>query len=172
MKSKLCLLLVMFLIWCLFNWCTIWVLEKVMHVHDGGLYSPVYYFIAVLFSAFNAFWQEDFKFYLVSILVAELCWLIILWIQGNENGVGYDPITFFNNSFFVLVGYLTKVGAYWAGYCAGWLGLANGLALLVCEMIMLGLSFILILPIRKLSIWLTDKWMGEDEAWSPFTMGD
>src|SRR5579872_6375180 len=87
---------------------------------------PVYLVTAFVFSGYAVIFQDDFKFALLLILVAELCWLIILWIQGNENGAGYDRITFFNCSFFVLVTYLFKVGAYWVGYAVGKLDLSDG----------------------------------------------
>jgi hypothetical protein len=162
MKSKLCLFLIMFSIWCLFNGCTMLVLDKLRYMDFHSSYSPVYFVTAIVFSAYAAISREDFKLTLVFFLVAELCWLIILWIQGNENFVGYERITFFNCSFFVLIAYLFKVGAFWFGYCAGRLGLPEGLTFLVGEMIMIGLSFILVLLIRKLSIWLTERWNGEE----------
>lgn len=162
MKSKLCLFLIMFLIWCLFNGCTAWLLDKLRYMDFNSSYIPVYFVTAFVFSAYAAVFQEDFKFTLVLILVAELCWLIILWIHGNENGAGYDRITFFNCSFFALVAYLVKVGAYWVGRAAGELDLSYGLGMLVCELIFLGLSLILLLPICKLSIWLTERWTGEE----------
>ena len=162
MKSKLYLFLIMFLIWCLFNGCTMLVLDKLRYMDFYPSYIPVYLVTAFVFSACAAIFQEDFKFTLLLILVAELCWLIILWIQGNENGAGYEHITFFNCSFFVLIAYLFKVSAFWFGYCAGRLGLPEGLTFLVGEMIMIGLSFILVLLIRKLSIWLTERWTGEE----------
>jgi hypothetical protein len=168
MKSKLCLFLTMFLIWCLLNDCTIWVLLK-LRLIDSDYYSPIYILTAFLFSAIAAIWPGYFKQVLVFILVIELCLLVILWIQGKEldaeygrYNVGYDRITFFNASFFVLVTYLTRVGAYRYGYYAGWLGLPFGLTVLLGEMILIGLSLILVLPIRKLSIWLTERWTGEE----------
>lgn len=169
MKSKLYLFVIMCLIWCLLNECTMWVLEKLRFIGSDSYYSPVYFLTAVVFSAIAAMWPGYFKRVLMFILAIELCWLIILWIQGNEltveyarHSVGYDRLTFFNGSFFVLVTYLARVSAYWYGYYAGRLGLPEGLALLVGEMIMIGLSFILQLTIHKLSIWLTENWMGED----------
>jgi hypothetical protein len=139
-----------------------WVLEKLRFIGSDSYYSPVYFLTAVVFSAIAAIWPGYFKRVLMFILAIELCWLIILCIQGNENGAGFERITFLNFSLFALVAYLFKVGAYWGGYAAGELGLSDGLAWLFCEMIILGLSFILVLPIRKLSIWLTENWMGED----------
>jgi hypothetical protein len=162
MKSKLYLFLIMFLIWCLFNGCTMLVLDKLRYMDFNTSYIPVYFVTALVFSACAAIFQEDFKFTLVLILAAELCWLIILWIQGNENGAGYEHITFFNCSFFALVAYLVKVGAYWLGYAAGQLDLSNGLGMLLCELIFLGLSLIIVLLLRKLSIWLTERWTGEE----------
>jgi hypothetical protein len=164
MKSKLCLFLIMFLIWCLFNGCTVWLLEKLRVIDSDSSYSPVYFFTAFAFSAMAAIWPEDFKFTLIFILLAELCWLIILSIQGNENSFGYVLITMFNNSFFVLGGYLSSVGAFWYGYWSGKLGLSLGLGLLVGEMIFIGLSIILALAIHKLSIRVTKIWIGEDAA--------
>ena len=162
MKSKLYLFLIMFIIWCLFNGCTAWLLDKLRYMDFNLSYIPVYFVTALLFSAYAVIFQEDFKFTLVLILVAELSWLIILWIQGNENSAGYERITFFNCSLFALVAYLFKEGAYWFGYASNKLDLSYGLGMLVCQLIFLGLSLILVLPIRKLSIWLTEKWTGEE----------
>ncbi len=67
------------------------------------------------------------------------------------------------NSFFVLGAYLNRVGAYWYGYWSGYLGFPLGLDLLVGEMIMIGLSIIPVLAIHKLSIRLTEIWLGEEE---------
>jgi hypothetical protein len=172
MKSKLYLFVIMCLVWCLLNESTMWVLEKLRFIGSDSYYSSVYFLTAFVFSAIAAIWPGYFKRVLVFILAIELCWLIILWIQGNEltveyarHSVGYDRITFFNASFFVLVAYLTRVSAYWYGYCAGWLGLPESLALLVGEMIMIGLSIIPALAIHKLSIWLSEIWIKEEEAW-------
>lgn len=163
MKSKLCLFLIMFLIWCFFNECTVWVLEKLRYIDSDSPYNLVYFLTAFGFSAIAAIWPGDFKLTLVSILVIELCLLIILWIKGNENNLGYVRLTLFNNSFFVLGAYLNRVGAYWYGYWAGYLRLPLGLDLLVGEMIMIGLSIIPVLAIHKLSIRLTEIWLGEEE---------
>jgi hypothetical protein len=69
----------------------------------------------------------------------------------------------FTDSFFVLGGYLSRVGAFWDGYWSGRLGLSLGLGLLVGEMIIIGLSIILALAIHRLSIWLTEIWIGKEE---------
>jgi hypothetical protein len=164
MKSKLYLFLIMFLIWCLFNGCTMLVLDKLRYMDFNSSYFPVYLVTAFVFSAYAAIFQEDFKFTLVLILVAKLCWLIILWIQGNENGVGYGRVAFFNCSLFTLVAYLFKEGAYWFGYASNKLDLSYGLGMLLCDLIFLSLSLILVLPIRKLSIWLTERWTGEEPS--------
>ena len=119
MKSKLCLFLIMFLIWCLFNGCTMLVLGKLGYMDYNLSHIPVYVVTAFVFSAYAAIFQVDFKFTLVLILVAELCWLDyrLYILKGNENIIaGYEYITFFNCSFFALVTYLFKVGAYWFGY--------------------------------------------------------
>ena len=61
MKSKLCLFLIMFLIWCLFNGCTMLVLEKLRYMDSDSSYSPVYFVTAFLFSAYAVICPGYFK---------------------------------------------------------------------------------------------------------------
>ena len=162
MKSNLCLFLIMFFILCLFNGGTMLVLDKLRYMDFYTSYIPVYFVTALVFSAYAVIFQEDFKFAVLLILMAELCWLIVLWIQGNENSAGYEHITFFNCSLFALVAYLFKESGYWFGYATNKLDLPEGLGMLVYELVFLGLSLILVLAIRRLSIWLTERWTGEE----------
>jgi hypothetical protein len=164
MKSKLSLFLIMFLIWCLFNVFTLWLLEKLRFIHSPSNYfHPAFFITAFVFSAVAAIWPGYFKKALLFILVAELCWLIILWIQGNEHSIGYDYLTMFNASFFALFGYLVSKNAFWIGYGAGWLELPEGMGLLAIELIFIGLSTILVWTIHRGSIRLAEFLTDEDE---------
>jgi hypothetical protein len=73
MKSKLCLFLIVFLIWCLFNVYTMWVLEKLRFIDSNSSFSPLYFLTAFVFSAIASIWPGYFKKILVYILAAELC---------------------------------------------------------------------------------------------------
>jgi hypothetical protein len=140
-----------------------WVLEKLLFIGSDSYYSLVYFFAAFAFSTIAAIWPGYFKRTLIFILIAELCWLIILLIRGNEDSSGYNLLTLFNNSFFVLDGYLASVGAYWVGYWSGRLGLSYAGGVLVGEMIIISSSIILALAIHKLSIRVTEIWIGKEE---------
>jgi len=164
MKSKIYLFFIMFLIWCLCNFNTIWVLEKLRFIGSGSSFSWVYFLTAAVFSAIATIWPWRFKKILLFILVAELCWVIILLIRGSENYMVYDPLIKFNGSFFVLDGYLYNVSGYWIGYYSGRLGLTSfGFGLLVFELLIISLSLTLALVIHKLSIWLTEMLTGEEQ---------
>ncbi len=156
MKSKLCFFLIMFIIWSLFNIFTLRVLEMFRFIDSNSSYSWLYFLTSFVFSALASIGPGYFKKILLFILAAEFCWLMILLIQGNEIGVGYGRLIIFNNSFFVLGNYLTHAGAYWFGYGSGYLGLPDDLGVLVGEMIIIGISIILVLAIYRLSIRMTD----------------
>lgn len=164
MKSKLHFFLIMFIIWCLFNLFTMEILQKLQLENFHSPYSALFFLTPFVFSAIAAKWPKYFKKVLLFILVTELCLLITLLFKDAEHNPVFIPIGMFNDSFFVLFGYLFNTNGFWLGYYAGRLGIPSlDLGLLIGEMILIGMSVILALAIRKLSMWLMDFWSEEED---------
>jgi len=164
MKSKLHLFLIMFIIWCLFNLFTMGILDKLHLMNFHSYYSALFFLTPFLFSAIAAKWPKYFKKVLLCILVIELCLLITFLFKDVEHNPVFIPLGMFNDSFFVLFGYLFNANGYWLGYYAGRLGIASSdLGLLIGEMILIGISVILVLAIHKLSMWLMDFWSEKED---------
>jgi len=164
MKSRLHFFLIMFIIWCLFNLFTMWILHELHLMDFHSYFSAVFFLTPLVFSAIAAKWPRYFKKVLLLILVIELCLLITLLFKDVKHNPVFIPLGMFNDSFFVLFGYLFLANGYWLGYYAGRLGIeSSDLGLLFGEMILIGMSFILVLPIHKLSMWLMDYWSDEED---------